>query len=127
MTTKQHNINVSGMHVEIVRKNIKNLHVGVYPPEGRVRVAVPLRIDDDAVRLAVISRIGWIKRQQAAFKKQRRQSQREYVTGESHYYQGKRYRLNVIEQTGPVTIQLRNNTTMDMHIRQGADRKRRNR
>ena len=51
-------IDVAGTPVEIVRKDIKNLHVGVYPPSGRVRVAAPLRLNDDAVRLAVISRLG---------------------------------------------------------------------
>ena len=52
-----HRISVSGMQVDVVRKDIKNLHLGVYPPEGRVRVAAPLRVDDEAVRLAVITKL----------------------------------------------------------------------
>ena len=68
----------------------KNLHVGVYPPCGRVRVAVPRRLNDDAVRLAVVSRLAWIRRQQAEFGQQTRQSEREMVTGESHYFRGRR-------------------------------------
>ena len=64
MTTERHEIELAGIAVEVVRKEIKNLHVGVYPPCGRVRVAAPMRLDDDAVRLALISRLGWIKRQQ---------------------------------------------------------------
>ena len=83
-----HRIDIGGIPVEVVRKDIKNLHVGVYPPGGRVRVAAPLRLDDDAVRLAVISRIGWIRRKRAEFEQQDRQSQREFVTGESHYFRG---------------------------------------
>ena len=59
-------IEISGISVEVRRKDIKNLHLGVYPPGGRVRVAAPLLLGDDAVRLAVISRLGWIRRQQAA-------------------------------------------------------------
>ena len=51
--------------MEVVRKDIKNLHVGVYPPGGRVRVAAPLHLDDDALRMAVISRLGWIRRSRA--------------------------------------------------------------
>ncbi|NLA96525.1 MAG: M48 family metallopeptidase, partial [Clostridiaceae bacterium] len=91
---------VAGISVDVQRKDIKNLHVGVYPPAGRVRVAAPLRLDDEAVRLAVISRLGWIRRQQAAFTQQDRQSQREFVSGESHYFRGRRYRLEVIERPG---------------------------
>ena len=69
MTTKVigHRIEVRGITVEVIRKDIKNLHVGVYPPNGRVRVAAPLRLNDDAVRLAVISRLGWIRRRRAGF------------------------------------------------------------
>jgi len=123
--TERHKIEVRGIPVEIVRKDIKNLHLGVYPPKGRVRVAVPLRLDDEAVRLAVISRLGWIRRQQRGFQHQDRQSQREMVTGESHYYQGRRYRLDVIEHDGPPSVQLRNNTTMELRVRPGIDRDKR--
>ena len=68
---------VGGLRIELVRKDIRNLHLGVYPPAGRVRVAVPLAVSDDAVRLAVIGRLGWIRRQQARFQAQPRQSARE--------------------------------------------------
>lgn len=117
MTTERRHIHVSGIPIEIVRKDIKNLHVGVYPPSGRVRVAVPLRLDDEAVRLAVVSRLGWIRRQQAVFGQQDRQSEREMVTGESHYFQGRRYRLNVVEHDAPPSVYLPNNTTMELRIR----------
>ena len=90
-----HYIEVQGTPVEVVRKDIKNLHVGVYPPGGRVRVAAPLHLDDDALRMAVISRLGWIRRKQSEFEQQDRQSQREFVSGESHYFEGRRYRLDV--------------------------------
>jgi len=68
---------IRGIDVLVVRKPIKNLHLAVYPPDGRVRVAVPEHIDDDQVRLAVISRLPWIRKQQAAFAAQPRQSARE--------------------------------------------------
>lgn len=97
MTTELKELVVSGIPVQVVRKNIKNLHLAAYPPDGRVRIAVPLHVDDEAVRLAVASKIGWIRRQQTAYAEQTRQSRREMVTGESHYVRGKRYRLNVIE------------------------------
>ena len=65
MTTERLGLVVAGIPVEVVRKAIKNLHLGVYPPHGRVRVAAPLVISDEAVRLAVIDKLGWIRRQQA--------------------------------------------------------------
>ncbi len=114
-------IEVAGIPVEIVRKDIKNLHVGVYPPSGRVRVAAPLRLDDEAVRLALISRLGWIRRKQAEFQQQVRQSQREFVTGESHYFDGRRYRLDVIERDAPPTVKPRNNTILELGVRPNTD------
>lgn len=107
--------------MEIVRKDIKNLHLGVYPPCGRVRVAAPLRLDDEAVRLAVISRLAWIRRRRAEFERQERQSEREMLTGESHYFRGRRYRLDVIEHDGPPAVRLSNNTTMELRVRPGTD------
>lgn len=118
-------IDVGGIPVEVVRKDIRNLHVGVYPSSGRVRVAAPLRLDDDAVRLAIISRLGWIRRKQAEFERQERQSEREFVTGESHYFEGRRYRIDVTERDAPPTVRLLNNTTMALSVRPGADRDKR--
>ncbi len=113
-------ISVSGIAVEVVRKDIKNLHLGVYPPSGRVRVAAPLVISDEAVRLAVIDKLGWIKRQRAQFAKQPRQSEREMVNGESHYFLGRRYRLRVHEQDAPARVALRGVASMDLFVRPGA-------
>ena len=111
--------------MEVVRKDIKNLHLAVYPPLGRVRVAVPLRVNDDAVRLAVISRLGWIRRQQGGFQQQHRQSEREMVRGESHYVQGRRFRLDVIEHDGSASVGVRNNHTLELRVRPGANRQKR--
>ena len=96
MLTSSHQIDVNGITVDVVRKKIKNLHLAVYPPDGRVRVAVPLRIHDDAVRMAVLTRLPWIKDKQAKFQGQVRQSERDYISGESHYFMGQRYLLDVI-------------------------------
>jgi len=106
--------------VHVVRKTIKNLHLGVYPPNGRVRVAAPMALTDDAVRLAVISRLGWIKRQRAKFEGQSRQSEREMVTGESHYFLGRRYRLRVVNHDGAASVTIRNNKIIELHMRPDA-------
>ena len=120
MTTETRRIQIRGIPVELVRKDIKNLHLGVYPPQGRVRVAVPLVISDEAVRLAVIDKLGWIKRQRAQFAQQPRQSQREMVNGESHYFLGKRYRLRVHEVEAPARVALRGIASLDLFVRPGA-------
>ena len=127
MNTKSNKtlIEVSDLSIEIVRKDIKHFYIGVHPPNGQIRVSAPLRLDDDAVRMAIISRLGWIRRKQASFVKQQRQSQREYVSGESHYFAGKRYRLKVTEQDCPPKVQLLNNTRIGLTVRPGTDRDKR--
>jgi len=102
--------------VQVVRKAIKNLHLSVCPPDGHVRLAVPLHMTDDNVRLAVITRLSWIKKQQANFQAQPRQSEREIVTGESHYVFGKRYRLEVIERRGRHEVIIKNNSTLQLFV-----------
>ena len=118
MNTKKVEIRVSGLAVQIVRKAIKNLHLGVYPPNGRIRVAAPLALTDDAVRLAVISRLGWIKRQRTKFEGQSRQSKREMVTGESHYFLGQRYRLRVLNHDGGARVAMWNKSVIELHVHQ---------
>jgi predicted metal-dependent hydrolase len=117
MSTSRRQVTISGTPVEIVRKDIKNLHLGVYPPDGRVRVAVPLTVNDEAVRLAVVGKLGWIRRQQARFQAQPRQSEREMVSGESHYYLGRRYCLRVVESNGPCRVEQRGKTILNLSAR----------
>ena len=123
--TENYHIEIRGISIEIVRKDIKHFYIGVHPPNGHVRVSAPIRLDDDAVRMAIISRLGWIKRKQASFARQERQSEREYVSGESHYFSGKRYRLKVTEQDRRPTVRLLNNTRIGLVVRPGTDRDKR--
>jgi predicted metal-dependent hydrolase len=122
-----HQIKVNGLVVDVVRKNIKNLHLAVYPPLGRVRVAAPLRVNDEAVRMAVIARLGWIKRQQAKFITQVREPKLEYVNGESHYFQGNRYLLNIVENSRVGKVIVRNKKKIDLYVRPNSDSKQRER
>jgi predicted metal-dependent hydrolase len=119
MTTELKELVVSGIPIQVVRKNIKNLHLAAYPPDGRVRIAVPLHVDDEAVRLAVTSKLGWIRRQQTAFSEQARQSPREMVTGESHYVRGRRYRLDVVESGGKQGVRI-SGTRLEVRVRPGS-------
>ncbi|MEQ3632300.1 SprT family zinc-dependent metalloprotease [Thalassolituus sp.] len=93
-------LKVGDLSMDVYRKDIKNLHISVMPPEGRVRLSVPEKMTDTALRMAVISRIPWIRKQQKSFTDQPRQSKREMVSGESHYLWGRHYRLEIIETTG---------------------------
>lgn len=106
MSTNPSRLVVGDIDVEVVRRAIKNLHLGVYPPHGRVRVAAPPSVSDEAVRLAVVTRMGWIKRQQAKFQNQRRQSRRSFVSGETHYHLGNAYRLRVIKGAGRASVRI---------------------
>ncbi|UPM52449.1 M48 family metallopeptidase [Gottfriedia acidiceleris] len=120
-------IKISNIDVEIEKKNIKNLHLGVYPPNGRVRVAAPMKTTDESIRLMIISKISWIKKQQNKFQSQLRQSQREYVSGESHYLWGTRYLLNVIYHKGAAKVIIRNKKFIDLYVRDGTSRDQRER
>jgi predicted metal-dependent hydrolase len=120
MSTKSRRLTVGGIAIEVVRKDIKNLHLGVYPPGGRVRVASPRIVSDEAIRLAVIDKLAWIKRQREQFRNQPRQSQRDMVNGESHFFLGRRYRLRVHEEDGPAKIILNGPRAMDLYVRPGA-------
>lgn len=97
-------LKIGSIDIEIHRKDVKNLNITVHPPLGDVRVSAPLSMSETAVRMAIIGRLTWIKKQQADFNEQRRQSKREMMSGESHYLWGKHYRLNVIECHGKHVI-----------------------
>ena len=121
MSTERRHIVVGGLPIQIVRKAIKNLHLGVYPPNGRVRVAVPTTVSDAAVRVAVVGKLGWIKRQRARFAAQARQSKREMAAGESHYLFGRRYRLRIVAGGRAGKIVVCGNSVIELHDSVGMD------
>lgn len=100
MSTANAYLTVAGLGVDVVYKDIKNLHISVYPPVGRVRVAAPAQTDEDTIRLAVVQRLSWIKRQRERLQKAERQSTREMLSGETHYVWGQRYQLDVSRTSG---------------------------
>lgn len=114
-------ITVRNLTIDVIKKDIKNLHLAVYPPTGRVRIAVPFDVEDEQIRLFAISKLGWIKKHQKNFAEQKRQTKREYVSGESHYFQGRRYLLNVIYQNDKPNVEIRNKTHIDLYVRKGSD------
>lgn len=94
-------LEVGHLLVEIVRKDIQNIHLSVYPPSVHVRVATPRAVTDETLRLFIISKFSWIRKQQRQFERQERQSRRQMLDRESHYFQGKRYLLEIQESQGP--------------------------
>ncbi len=103
---------VSGIPVEVTRKNIKNLHLAVYPPNGRVTVSAPEPMSLEAIRVAVVVRLAWVKRNQKQIALALRQSPRDMVDGETHYFLGQRYRMKVVEKAGPTSISISNKSSI---------------
>lgn len=110
-------ITISNIRIDVVRKDIKNIHLAVYPPTGRVRIAAPLKVNEDAIRLFAVSKLGWIKRNQRKFEGQVRISQREYRQRESHYFQGRRYLLSIIETEATPKVILKSKKYIELFIR----------
>lgn len=103
-------IELGNIKIEVEQKDIKNIHLSVYPPNGVVRIAAPNRMDIDTIRVFALNKLKWIKQQQAAFKNQERETPREYLSKESHYFLGKRYLLEVLEQNESPKVILKQNT-----------------
>ncbi len=110
---------IGEMELKVNRKPIKNLHISVLPPDGLVRVSAPSHLTDTAIRMAVISRIPWIRRQQKDFSDQPRMSAREMVSGETHYVWGRRYRLEIIERQGKHVVKQKGVSKLQLYINPG--------
>lgn len=112
---------VAGIDVELIKKDIKNLHLAVYPPDGRVRLAAPMDVNEKTLELYVTSKIPWIRKQQRKFANIDRQSARQYVNRESHYFLGKRYLLKVHEANHPYRyprVECKTKTYIDFYIKE---------
>jgi predicted metal-dependent hydrolase len=112
-------IKLGDIAVEVVKKDIKNIHLSVYPPAGRVRISAPLRMNLDTIRVFAISKLGWIKQQQKKLREQERETPREYLDHESHYVWGKRYLLKVVESDEAPGVELLRGQ-MRLRVRPGA-------
>ncbi len=117
-------MNILGVEIEVVHKKIKNMHLSVLPPTGRVRVSAPIETKDETIELFVITKIGWIKTQIKKFENQSRQTGRDYITGESHYLWGQRYRLEIMYSNIGNKIEVKSNKIM-LTIREASTSKQR--
>lgn len=103
-------LTVAGLDVDVVFREIKNLHISVYPPVGRVRVAAPEHTSEDTIRLAIVQRLPWIKRQREELQQAQRQTKREMDSGETHYVWGQRYRLDASRSSGNHHVEVKGQT-----------------
>ena len=99
-------LSLGDLTVDVVRKDIKNLHLSVHPPTGRIRIAAPQFLEIDAIRAYAISRIAWIRTNQKKLRAQLREPEREYIDRESHFVWGERVLLQVIQSSGPPSVRL---------------------
>jgi predicted metal-dependent hydrolase len=113
-------LRLGDISVDVVLKDIKNVHLSVYPPTGRVRISAPHRMKLGIIRLFAISKLSWIKQQQTKLREQERETPREYLDRESHYVWGKRYLLKLIEEPSASRIELKQNKLI-LRVNQGAN------
>lgn len=113
-------INVSDIKIEVIKKNIKNIHLSVHPPNGRVRLAAPHKTNDEAIRLFIVSKLDWIRKQRRELLEQERISARQYLSGESHYYFGDRYLLNVHYSRGKQHVEVTGKKEMNLYVRESS-------
>src|ERR1700687_4987101 len=105
--------------VDVIKKDIKNVYLSVYPPTGKVRISVPLRMNVDTIRVFAISKLGWIKKQQKRLREQERETPREHLDNESHYVWGKRYLLRLMECDEAPRVELQHNVML-LRVRPGS-------
>jgi len=117
VTTESYFLEVSDLQVEVVNKDIKNLHISIMPPDGRIRVSAPLDMSEESVRLAIVSRLSRIRREQKSFAAYIRESRKEMISGESHYVDGIRYIFKLIEVNEVPSISIKKKTSIVMRAR----------
>lgn len=115
-------IEVANISVEVEWKNIKNVHLTIYPPNARVHVSAPIGMTEEAVRLFLVTKIPWISQRISQILNQSRQTPREYVSGENHYFKGHRYRLKVLYHNAPAKVEIQ---YIKLYVREGVTEERR--
>ncbi len=112
-------IELGDIPIDVIFKDVKNVHLSVHPPAGRVSVAAPVRMTLDMIRVFAITKLGWIKRQRKRLREQARETPRELLGRESHFFWGQRYLLDVVEDTGKTAVVVRPSRIV-MHVQPGA-------
>jgi len=114
----QMRVQLGDIAVDLVRKDIKNVHLSVYPPAGKVRIAAPERMSLETIRVFAISKLAWIRQQQRKLQEQERETPREYLDRESHYVWGKRYLLKIVEADAAPSVEIKHSRLI-LRVRPG--------
>lgn len=105
-------VHLGDIAVDVVFKDIKNVHLSVCPPDGKVKISAPAHMNLDTVRVFAIAKLSWIKQQQQKLREQERETPREYLDRESHYVWGERYLLRIVYTENALGVYLRHNKIM---------------
>lgn len=116
----QAQLQLADITVSVTWKDIKNVHLSVHPPMGRVTIAAPLRMKIDTIRVFAISKLGWIRQQQQHFRAQERETPREFLNRESHHVFGRRVLLHVVEEDAPPRVEAGHHR-LTLYVRPGWD------
>lgn len=118
---KTHVLQLAELEIEVVPKDIKNVHLGVYPPNGHVRISIPERMSAEAVHAFLATKLSWIRKEQRKFREQPRHSRPLLKDRESHWVWGERYLLQIIKRESPPMVEL-GPGWMKLFVRTGSDR-----
>lgn len=113
-------IQLGEISIQVTRKAIKNVHLTVHPPDGRVTLTAPTNTRIEVARAYAISKLGWIRKQQEQLINQAREMPRQFVERESHYLWGRRYLLTVVEQKTKPYVSI-DHKRVTLHVRPGSD------
>jgi predicted metal-dependent hydrolase len=117
-------LTISDLEIVVIKKDIKNVHLSVYPPDGHIRISAPIHMDLEMIRLYTISRLAWIRKHQKKMQSQPREAKREYLSKESHHYLGKRYLLKVRKNAHSNNVRLLH-SHIELSLRTELDREKR--
>jgi hypothetical protein len=121
-TYSKSKLHISGLKVDVLRKNVKNLNLRIYPREKNIRVSVPRRIPEKAVIQFIEDKLPWIKKHLANYQEKPRRVSLKYISGEIHFFWGKEYRLQVIEKEKPPRVYITDENQMILQVRPGSDK-----
>jgi len=113
-------IEIGDLTILVTKKQIKNVHLSVHPPDGHVTLAAPTATRLDVARAYAISRLGWIREQQRKLKSQARETPRQFIERESHYLWGRRHLLTVVYREGKPSVKL-DHRRITLYVRPGSD------
>lgn len=123
IVNEKRSFSINEIAVTVVKKGVRNLHLSVLPPNGKVRVTAPIKMNDEAIRMSIVSRLLWIKKQQAKYLNQERQSKREFSPGESHYFKGENYLLRIKFRSAPAKVEIVNKKYLDLYVKGSSNEK----